>query len=152
DNAAIELDPLKREAVDWVHSLASGKATVADAEALKRWRARSPAHEAAYADACRLWQAFGPAARNLRGRGEISPGLAHLHPRGRNAARRGVLGTGFAVASAAAAYAVIDPPLRLWPSFAELTADYRTATGEQRQLALPGDASVRLNTQTSIAL
>jgi len=64
DNAAIELDPLRREAVDWVHRLASGRATVADAEALKCWRGRSPAHEAAYADARRLWQAFGPAARN----------------------------------------------------------------------------------------
>jgi transmembrane sensor len=66
--------------------------------------------------------------------------------------RRLILGGGLAAAAAACGYAVVKPPLDLWPSLAEMTADYRTATGEQRQIALPGEVSVRLNTQTSIAL
>jgi transmembrane sensor len=151
DDNAIERD-LRGEAVDWVQRLASGRVTLADAKALKRWRAESPAHEAAFADASRLWEEFGPAARNLRQRGEISPGLVHRYPLRQAMSRRAVLGGGLAAASVAAAYAVVHPPLDLWPSFAELRADYRTATGEQRQFALPSDVSVRMNTQTSVAL
>lgn len=151
DDNAIERDP-RGEAVDWVQRLASGRVTVADAEALKRWRAESPAHEVAFADASRLWKDFGPAARNLRQRGEISPGIAHRHHRRQTVNRRAVLGGGLAAASAAAAYAVVHPPLDLWPSFAELRADYRTATGVQRQFTLPSDVLVHMNTQTSVAL
>lgn len=150
DEVNDESDPLRREAVDWVQRIASGRATAADAESLKRWCRQSTAHAAAYAEASRLWREFGPAARNLRQRGEIPPGLIGSPRRaiGRRAVFAGVL----AAASAAAAYAFIDPPFGLWPSLSELTADYRTETGEQRQVALPGDVSVRLNTQTSIAL
>lgn len=143
---------LRREAVDWVQRLASGHATIADAEALKRWRALSPAHAVAFLDASRLWKTFRPAARNLRRRGEICPELAPRPAVQRPLHRRAVLGGGLAAASVALAYGVAHPPLDLWPSFAELTADYRTGTGEQRQLALPGDVSVRMNTQTSVAL
>jgi len=88
----------------------------------------------------------------LRRRGEISSGLAHLNVWRRTTSRRAVLGGGLAAAAAAAACAVVRPPLDLWPSLAELMADYRTATGEQRQVALSGDVSVQMNTQTSIAL
>ena len=64
DSDATEGD-LRREAIDWVHRLASGQATSEDAETLKRWRAKSPAHEAAFAAASGIWKDFGPAARNL---------------------------------------------------------------------------------------
>jgi transmembrane sensor len=148
----VELDPLRREAVDWIHRLAAGTVSVADGEAFRRWLQQSPAHAAAYAEASRLWKQFGPAARNLRRRGEISPGLGHLQPQLRAPTRRLILGGGLAAAAAAFGYAVVKPPLDLWPSLAELTADYRTATGEQRQIALPGEVAVHLNTQTSIAL
>jgi transmembrane sensor len=124
---------------------------MAEAEQLKGWRSQSPAHEAAFVDASRLWKEFGPAASNLRQRGEISEGLAYRRSPRIPMNRRAFLGGGLA-ATAAAAYAVVHPPLDLWPSYSELTADYRTVTGEQRQLALSNDVSVRLNTQTSVAL
>jgi transmembrane sensor len=143
---------LRGQAVDWVQRLTSGRATPDDAEALKRWRAESPAHEAAFADASRLWNEFGPAAHNLRRRGEIPAGLARRAPARQTVSRRALLGGGLAAAAAASAYAMVNPPLALWPSFAELKADYRTATGEQRQFALPSEVAVRLNTQTSVAL
>jgi transmembrane sensor len=152
DNKPVELDPLKREAVGWVQHLTSGKATVADAEALKFWCRQSPAHAAAYAAASRLWKEFGPAAQNLRERGEISSGLAHTHPPQRTLNRRTVLGCGIVVASGAAAYSAIHPPFGLWPSINEMMADYRTETGEQRQVKLAGNVSVSMNTQTSISL
>lgn len=45
---------------------------------------------------------------------------------------------------------MVYPPAGLWPSPGEWNADDRTATGEQRTLALAGWVSVTLNTQTRI--
>ena len=66
-------------------------------------------------------------------------------------ARRAFIGGGLAAASLGAA-AVMKPPLQLWPSFAELAADYRTDMGEQRLLALHEDVSMRMNARTSIRM
>jgi transmembrane sensor len=41
--------------------LKSGEATLKDAEQLMDWRARGPAHESAYREAVRCWQAIGRA-------------------------------------------------------------------------------------------
>ena len=43
----------------WVVRLTSGDATLADAELLLDWRARSPKHEQAYRDAVKCWRALG---------------------------------------------------------------------------------------------
>jgi len=42
---------LRRDAHAWVRRLTSGEATVADAQALKRWSDTSDAHAAAFAEA-----------------------------------------------------------------------------------------------------
>jgi transmembrane sensor len=119
-----------------------------DFEAAKRWRAQSPAHDAAFAEATQLWQDFGAAARGL----VAEEGLPTWSPPPVQASRRALLGGAGALATAIAAYAVVDPPFGLWPALDELRADYRTTTGEQRHLALAGDVSVQMNTQTSIAI
>src|SRR5262249_54013498 len=68
-------------------------------------------------------------------------------------ARRAFLGSALAAAAAGATIAMVrNPPLRLWPSWSELAADYRTNTGERRELTLSDGVSVEMNTQTSIAL
>jgi transmembrane sensor len=144
DDPDTEIEALEREAHRWVTQLVSGEATVADAEALKQWRAQSPRHDAAFVAAIRLWKDFGPAL-------EESGVSLRLPPR-RRMSRRAMLGGAGAFAAAAAGYALVSPPLRLWPSLGELRADYRTATGEQRHLTLAGDVSVRMNTQTSLAV
>ncbi|WP_146012593.1 FecR family protein, partial [Janthinobacterium sp. AD80] len=58
----------------------------------------------------------------------------------------------FSAARLAASVAVLAlrPPLGAWPSLQELRADYRTGTGEQRQLALSRQMTVQMNTQTRI--
>src|SRR5262249_20206216 len=43
-----------------------------------------------------------------------------------------------------------SPPLGLWPPLSSLAADYRTGTGEQRQVTLADDVIVAMNTQTAI--
>lgn len=144
-------EELRRTAVDWVHRLDEGRGARADVEALKRWLAEDSRHRTAFADARRLWRQFGPAAHNLRERGELLPGLSRPVRRSQMS-RRAMLGAGLAAASATAAYAVVHPPLHLWPSLEEFRSDYRTATGEQRQFTFQDDVSVRLNTQTSVML
>jgi transmembrane sensor len=143
-----DLNALQREAVAWVQRLISGQGTPDDADALKRWCAQSPAHMQAFAEASRVWRDIKPAAQLLRDGVQILPPRGSARQYGRPA-RRAVLAGGLA---AAAAYLIVRPPLGLWPSLSELRADYRTVTGEQRQLMLGDDVAVVMNTQTSIML
>ncbi len=141
----IEAEPLERQAHHWLAQLVSGEATTADAESFKGWRNQSSDHEAAFAAALRRWKDFGPAGHALLEAGDApvwSPPLV---------SRRALLG-GIGVSAVVAGYGVVRPPLGLWPSLNELTADYRTATGEQRRIALAGNVSVQMNSQTSIAV
>jgi transmembrane sensor len=152
DDIPSELDPLLRQALAWVIRLHSGTATADDAAALALWRSRSPEHEAAFRDAVRLWRSLGEAARKLVGDGEL-PSVT-VPPRRKASAlvnRRALIG-GALAASVAGGYLAVRPPFGLWPSFEELSADYRTAKGEQRDIALSEDVSLTLNTQTSIVV
>jgi transmembrane sensor len=149
-----EQEALKREAYQWVMRLTSGTATTADLQLLTRWRQTSPAHRRAFAEANLLWDKLGPAAVESAGKSAASaqaaagPGFpTSQRPLGRRAFVGGAL-----AASAAAGYLAVRPPLDLWPSLAEMAADYRTGTGQQRQIALAEDVSVKLNTRTSIAV
>ncbi|HEY0330258.1 MAG TPA: FecR domain-containing protein [Rhodopseudomonas sp.] len=145
-----ELDPLLREALAWVVRLHSGDATVADAEALRLWRRSGPHHDEAFRDAVRLWRDLRSVARELVAENEAGQTGLLTAPRA-GLSRRGLIG-GAVAASVAAGYFVVRPPLGLWPSLQELSADYRTAKGEQRSIALSDDVSLKLNTQTSVAI
>jgi transmembrane sensor len=150
-NDTSEHDVLLEEALDWVVRLKTGAPVRADLEALQRWRDQSPEHEAAFRKAARLFRNAGIAAGELAGQPAVidaaraSPGLP-----ARVLARRAFLGG--AIAAAVGGYLVVRPPLGLWPSLEELSADYRTGKGEQRKVAVTPDVSLEMNTQTSIAL
>jgi transmembrane sensor len=140
------LDPVEREARHWLMRFAAGNADRAELETFKQWSARDPAHAEAFARACRLWDALGPA-------GEV----AAAQPRRTIATsppmrRRAFLGGALAASAAAVAYLAVRPPLGLWPSLSELRADYRTGVGEQRSVALADGPLVELNTRTSIVV
>ena len=143
---------LQRQAEAWWVRLHSGRATRADADAFRQWTSLSAAHAQAWREVMRVWSALDPllaeeAARQVsRARPFLWPGLSGAL---RSPGRRAFLG-GAVAASVAAGVLAIDPPLGLWPSVGELTADYRTATGEQRQVALGEDVSLRMNTQTLV--
>ncbi|MCA6116434.1 DUF4880 domain-containing protein [Bradyrhizobium sp. WSM 1738] len=146
-----ERDALLDEALDWVVRLKTGAPTRADIDALQRWREQSPAHEKAFKKAARLFRDAGIAARELDDRPEatgVVPAPRRLPAK--ILVRRAFLGG--AIAATAAGYMVVRPPLGLWPSLQELSADYRTGKGEQRKIAVTPDVSLELNTQTSIAL
>jgi transmembrane sensor len=134
---------LRREAKDWVVHMATGLVTQADMTALAEWRARSDQHEAAFNQARGLWRALGEPLENHASKATAS----HRS----NLSRRALLGGAIAVPAAAAAGAMLVwPPYDLWPSIAELGADYHTGTGEQRNISLPGHAAVELNTRTAL--
>ncbi len=140
---------IERQARAWIRLLASGQATLHDAEALKLWCAASEAHAAAFALELRFWNQVGPAAQQLQ---RQTARASHARPAARAWGRRAFLGTALGGTAAAAIAAVVAPPFGLWRSFDEWDADYRTDTGGRRQFGLDRQVQVDMNTQTSIAL
>lgn len=155
---------IEQEAQAWVVRLDSGQATSQDAQAFKRWCARSTSHASAFVQARAVWCDLQTAARRLP---QSAPAMAAprrswwqalwpqsaRQPVPARSGRRAFLGGAVA---ASVAYLAWRPPLALWPSAAELaadfSADYRTATGEQRQIVLADGSQLQMNTQTRINL
>lgn len=143
-------DDLQAEALAWLRRLTSGQATKADAEALDRWRSGNPARARAFAEAALLWNTMEEAARTALDR---NPNLASVRARPiapTALGRRTFIAGGAALAASLAGIAVVRPPFDLWPSLSEFHADYRTSTGEQRQIKLAQSVSVEMNTRTSL--
>jgi transmembrane sensor len=142
----------RSEAQAWLLHLTSGQATPADAEAFRVWLSRSEEHERAFVEARLLWDGLGAAAKSMRqseahGTRRRPIRLAHGGPRMN---RRAFLGGLLAASAAAVCFLSLDPPGHLWPALGELTADYRTTTGEQREVDVAPGVTVQMNTQTTI--
>jgi transmembrane sensor len=154
DDPSAAVTALEREAYGWVVRFISGEATADDIEALKEWSAQSPDHAVAFDQASKVWTATGSATRKLSAAiaSSIRRNATVGRPSGPALGRRAVLGGVLATSAAGLVFAAAHPPLALWPSWFEFAADYRTGTGQQRQITLPGDVAIDMNTQTSIAL
>jgi ferric-dicitrate binding protein FerR (iron transport regulator) len=63
DRASATLDPIKRQALQWLDRLLSSDTADQDADALKRWRMLSAAHARAFAEAVYLRRVLVAAAR-----------------------------------------------------------------------------------------
>lgn len=161
-------DAVHAQAHAWLVLLTSGKASVQDGDDFRNWLARSPQHAQAVRQARQLWDALDPALRlspaSMDRAGNSPSGLAPQHaPAGTPGGwkrwrsvlwpstdpwrRRAVLG---GTAAAVGGWLVVRPPLQLWPAWTALTADYRTAPGEQRDVALASGMSVHMNTRTAL--
>jgi len=150
----LDVEQLAREAREWVSRMTSGDATADDTVAMMRWRALSPDHAEALGEAVRLRRRVAAAGEVLRAdpatRGLVSSDPM-VRPSRRSAPRIGRRAfLGGAVAASAGAVMLVRPPLDLWPSLADLRADYHTATGERRMIAVAQGLSVELNTRTSL--
>lgn len=132
-----------QQAAAWWARLRADDFTQADANALRAWCARSPAHARAWRELQQLWQALDPALSRAAAAPQRANVLAFPLRPGRRAFLGGALAAGVAVLA-------LRPPLGAWPSLQEFAADYRTGTGEQRQVALSQQMSVQMNTQTRI--
>jgi transmembrane sensor len=135
-----QFQALSREGAAWVELLVSGRATEDDFAALQRWRVQSQHHAEAYAAAVKLHRLVAKRPAQAADHYELSFFEQPM-------TRRAVFGSAVA---ATVGFAAVNPPLGLWPSFAELTSDYRTRTGERRTLALSRGLLVDMNTQTSV--
>ncbi|SFS13470.1 FecR family protein [Dyella sp. OK004] len=136
---------LHREARDWLLRLTSGRATPADAQAFRHWCSQSAAHARAFAETRLLWDNLGTAARAISQREQVKTDALQRDPR--RMSRRAFLGGAVA---ASAAFLLLRPPMRLWPDVGDMMADFRTATGEQRQVQVTPGVVVEMNTQTAI--
>jgi transmembrane sensor len=145
DNGEADPDRAKREALDWVRRLGSGEVSRADLDALEIWRMAGAQNRRAFAEANLLWDVLGKVATeaDIRDRLGRSPRALAAGSIGRRALLGGAL-------AASVAYVAVRPPLGLWPSVAELAADYRTATGEQRRIVIASGITIDMNTQTSL--
>lgn len=142
------LSPLDREAHAWVRRLTSGEATGADADALREWCGRSPAHASAFSSASQLWRAVEPASRILDEDRQVQATAAR--DRSRKIARRAFIGG--AMAASAGGLLLAKPPLSLWPSFSELQADFRTGVGERRAISVADGVAIEMNARTSLSV
>ncbi|WP_454696156.1 FecR domain-containing protein [Achromobacter aegrifaciens] len=125
-----------REAARWLLRLSSGRATDADQRACALWRASKAEHEHAWQRAQRVNERFGliPAAL----------GMATLN-RPELRSRRAALKTlvALVVAGPAGWAAWRADPL-------DWTADYRSAPGERREVALADGSTLLLNTASAV--
>ncbi|MFC4313750.1 FecR family protein [Steroidobacter flavus] len=117
---------LDRVATEWVVRLTSGQASAADVEAARAWCELSDEHRAAFERARHLWQLAAPPAFRA----------AHTH----SPVRR------FATAAALA----LAIGLGLIVVNGHWTADYRTASGQQRSITLDDGSSVRMDSGTAL--
>jgi transmembrane sensor len=143
DEAYMAIEPQART---WLIRLRSGQATPEDAEAFRRWCAERPEHAKAAEMISLTWGILDSAVANVAAE-DARAGRKWVKPRPARTGRRAFVG--FAVA-AGASWLALRPPLELWPAIGELAADYRTGTGEQRQVALSDRVVVEMNTQTRI--
>ncbi|AJK50044.1 FecR family protein [Burkholderia plantarii] len=145
-----ELDPADDAhdtASAWLLRLRSGEAGPADVDAFERWCAEHPGHAGRLRETWSLLRtAAGELARDERAGGVAWTGVAKRE-RAMRTGRRAFIG--FAVA-AGASWLAVRPPLGLWPSLGDLAANYRTGTGEQRQIVLSSRVTVEMNTQTRL--
>lgn len=156
---------VREQAQHWLLRLTSGRATADDAEAFRRWRQADPLHARAFAEARQVWRALEPAHRlavaaereradaatahstaatPLPPRSGATPG--RRHGRERRMGRRAFLGGAVA---AATGWMVAKSPLGLWPDWQEISADYRTATGESLQFDVRG-LTIAMATRTAL--
>jgi transmembrane sensor len=131
----------------WVVRLHSGEPIGTEEHAaLESWQQRSSEHRRALAEAQRRWNVMQVAIKAGNFAKAGYPQAYRQH--GLN--RRAYLGGALAASVAGAGFFAARPPLGLWPSLAELGADYRTGVGERRQIVVPSGASIEMNTRTSL--
>lgn len=136
----VSLDPdfeaLKSEAAAWIVRLTSGEARTHDADAFRRWRGQSAAHERAFQETARLWKEVGRAAAPPARKAGLT--------------RRAVLSGGLAASGLIAAAGLSE--LGYLPPLDALTADHATAVGQLEVVTLPDGSVATLDGGSAIAL
>ncbi len=147
-DSELEIGRLQRQAIDWLVRMGTDSPSARDRAELEQWRAQSPGHEAAWQRA----SLFGAELKALPYPVEILADNVTALQRHRRVDRRTAMFGGSVAAIAASVALLVDPPMGLWPSLTELTADHRTATGQRIAFVPVPGVNVELNTRTSLSL
>ena len=134
-------EEVQQQAAEWLTVLMSGEASEEELAAWLRWREADPEHE-------RAWQHIDAVSQRFNGlhRSAAAQALAGTQQKAVNGKRRqllawlGVVAGGGMLAAKAGA----------WDGVRALRADYRTATGERREVVLGDGSLLSLNTGSAV--
>jgi transmembrane sensor len=142
---AAGLNSLLREGIDWIARRRSDAFTPRDQTELRRWRALSPDHDAAYQEAAALGAVMREIGRELLDERMAATNVVPLRrPPAPQISRRTVLAG--AMAASVAGVLIVGRP------FGGSTPDFATTTGERRTLRLANGLTLELDAKTSIAV
>ena len=134
-------EDVQQQAAEWLTVLMSGEASEAEHAAWQRWRGADPEHE-------RAWQHIDAVSRRFNGlhRGAAAQALAGTEQQAVNGKRRQLL----AWLGVAAGGGLLAAQTGAWDGVRALRADYRTATGERREVVLADGSVLSLNTRSAV--
>lgn len=134
-------EDVQQQAAEWLTLLMSGEASEAEHAAWQRWRGADPEHE-------RAWQHIDAVSRRFNGlhRGAAAQALAGTEQQAVNGKRRQLL----AWLGVAAGGGLLAAQTGAWDGVRALRADYRTATGERREVVLADGSVLSLNTRSAV--
>lgn len=134
-------EDVQQQAAEWLTVLMSDEASEAEHAAWQRWRGADPEHE-------RAWQHIDAVSRRFNGlhRGAAAQALAGTEQQALNGKRRQLL----AWLGVAAGGGLLAAQTGAWDGVRALRADYRTATGERREVVLDDGSVLSLNTRSAV--
>ncbi|WP_426053576.1 FecR domain-containing protein [Janthinobacterium sp. PSPC2-1] len=134
-------EEVQQQAAEWLTVLMSDEASEAEHAAWQRWRGADPEHE-------RAWQHIDAVSRRFNGlhRGAAAQALAGTEQQAVNGKRRQLL----AWLGVAAGGGLLAAQTGAWDGVRALRADYRTATGERREVVLDDGSVLSLNTRSAV--
>ena len=134
-------EEVQQQAAEWLTVLMSDEASEAEHAAWQRWRGADPEHE-------RAWQHIDAVSRRFNGlhRSAAAQALAGTQQQAVNGKRRQLL----AWLGVAAGGGILAAQTGAWDGVRALRADYRTATGERREVVLDDGSVLSLNTGSAV--
>lgn len=133
-------EAVEEQAAEWLTLLMSDEAGEQERAAWQRWRALDPEHE-------RAWQHIEAVTQRLHGlhRGAAAQALSTADQPANRKRRQLLLWLGVVGGTG-----LLAAQTDVWQGARSLRADYRTATGEQREVALHDGSVVTLNTGSAM--
>ena len=145
-------DHLAAAAAKWFVRMHSDRVSESDQRGFEEWFLQDPAHHKAYAETEALWAELGnlPDPRSDL----LQRGVAPFPPSGRWRQPRNRPHRRLQLGAALAASLLLLAAIGLWGEqlYDRWRADYATAVGETRSIALSDGSVVQLNTDTALAV
>ncbi|MBK8816131.1 MAG: FecR family protein [Methylococcaceae bacterium] len=136
----------EKQAAHWRAQLSSDLATEQHRRAFAEWLAANPEHKAAWDKIDSFWLALDNVSASDVDLAEI-PALAHVKPKYQKPVSKRFYRPVFGLAASILVIAVISTK-----PFSFYFSDYRTETGQQRQIVLADGSEIFMNTQTALSV